>query len=125
MGTAPRTCHPIDNETITVSDDVIEGGQFDWTGGHLQLSDLPGHGLKLDPERVARYRYNPDAVAKHRAYAEKIYSNYLLDRPRRVNQSGWPKRQKAERFDYHTWPYQVAHILGAEESQEVDVELNR
>jgi L-alanine-DL-glutamate epimerase-like enolase superfamily enzyme len=125
MGTAPRICHPIDNETITVSDDVIEGGQFDWTGGHLKLSDLPGHGLKLDPERIAQYRYSPEAVAKHRAYAEKIYSNYLLDRPRRVNQSGWPKRQKPERFDRHTWPYQVAHILGAEDGQEVDLELNR
>src|SRR5207245_2916451 len=37
MGTAPRVCHAIDNETIQVSDDVIRGGQFDWTGGHLKL----------------------------------------------------------------------------------------
>ncbi len=125
MGTAPRVCHPIDNETITVSDDVIEGGQVDWTGGHLVLSDTPGHGLRLDPERLRRYRYTPEAVAKHRAYAQEIYSDYLLDRPRRINQAGWPKRQKAERFDYHTWPYQVADILGAEEVQDIDMELNR
>lgn len=125
MGTTPRICHPIDNETITVSDDVIIGGQFDWTGGHLALSDLPGHGLKLDPERLKRYCYTPNAVAAYRDYAKKIYANYLLDRPRQTNQAGWPKRQKAERFARHTWPYQVAHILGAEEGQDIDLELNR
>jgi L-alanine-DL-glutamate epimerase-like enolase superfamily enzyme len=125
MGTTPRICHAIDNETIHVSDDVIEGGQFDWTGGHLNLSDSPGHGLKLDPERLERYRYTAEAVAPYREYAQKIYANYLLDRPRRLNQAGWPKRQKAERFDRHTWPYQVADILGAEEDQEIDMELNR
>ena len=115
MGTTPRTCHPIDNETISVSDDVIEGGQFDWTGGHLKLSELPGHGLRLDPERLECYRYTPEAVAKYRAYAERIYSNYVLDRPRRTNQAGWPKQQKAERFDHHISPYEAAGILGAEE----------
>jgi L-alanine-DL-glutamate epimerase-like enolase superfamily enzyme len=125
MGKAPRICHPIDNETIQVSDDVIEGGQFQWSEGHLRLSDSPGHGLRLDPERLERYRYTPEAVAKHREYAQRIYANYLLDRPRRTNQAGWPKRQRAERFDRHTWPYQVAHILGAEENQEIDLELNR
>jgi len=125
MGTTPRICHPIDNETIHVSDDVIEGGPFDWSGGHLKLSDSPGHGLRLDPERLARYAYNAASVLKHREYARKIYANYLLDRPRRSSQSGWPKRQKAERFDRHTWPYQVAEILGAEENQEIDMELNR
>lgn len=125
MGTAPRICHPIDNETITVSDDVIEGGQFDWAGGHLTLSESPGHGLKLDPERLERFRYTPETVAKYRAYAQSIYSNYLLDRPRRTNQAGWPKQQKAERFDHHVFPYQTADILGAEASQETDLELNR
>ena len=125
MGTSPRLCHPIDNETLHVSDDVIEGGQFDWTGGHLTLSELPGHGLSLDPERLERYRYTPTAVVKHREYAQKIFANYLLDRPRRTNQSGWPKHQKAERFDRHTWPYLVSHILGTEDQQEIDVQLNR
>lgn len=123
MGRAPRTCHPIDNETIHVSDDVIEGGQFDWTGGHLLLSDAPGHGLRLDPERLERYRYTPEAVAPHREHAREIYANYLLDRPRRTTLAGWPKLQPAEHFDRHAWPYQVADILGAEEGQDVDVEL--
>jgi len=125
MGTAPRVCHPIDNETIQVSDDVIEGGQFDWTGGHLKLSPSPGHGLRLDSERLERYRYSPEAVAPHREYARKIYENYLLDRPRRTNQPGWPKRQKAERFDRHVWPYQLSRILGNDEKQEIDLQLNR
>ena len=125
MGTAPRVCHPIDNETIQVTDDVIEGGQFDWTGGHLKLSPSPGHGLRLDSERLERYRYTPEAVAPHREYARKIYENYLLDRPRRTNQSGWPKRQKAERFDRHVWPYQLSRILDTDEKQEIDLQLNR
>ncbi len=123
MGRAPRTCHPIDNETIHVSDDVIEGGQFDWSGGHLRLLEVPGHGLRLDPERLEKYRYTPEAVAPHRKHASEIYANYLLDRPRRTSLSGWPKRQAAERFDRHAWPYEVASILGAEDEQDVDIEL--
>jgi L-alanine-DL-glutamate epimerase-like enolase superfamily enzyme len=125
LGTTPRICHPIDNETIQVSDDVIEGGQFDWAGGHCRLSDKPGHGLRLDPERVAKYRYSPDAVAPHRAYSRKLYDNYLLDRPRRTTQAGWPKPPGPEHFDRHTYPYSVSHILGAEEDQDVDIQLNR
>jgi hypothetical protein len=39
--------------------------------------------------------------------------------------SGWPKRQAAERFDRHAWPYEVASIVGAEQKQDIDVELNR
>ncbi len=123
MGRAPRPCHPIDNETIHVSDDVIEGGQFDWKGGHLRLGESPGHGQRLDPERLEKYRYTPEAVAPHREHARAIYANYLLDRPRRASLSGWPKRQSAERFDRHAWPYEVASILGAEDGQDVDIEL--
>ena len=123
MGRAPRTCHPIDNETIHVSDDVIEGGQFDWSGGHLRLSESPGHGTRLDPQRLEKYRYTPEAVAPHREHAREIYSHYLLDRPRRTTLSGWPKRLAAEQFDRHLWPYEVASILGAEDGQDVDIEL--
>ena len=125
LGTTPRTCHPIDNETIQVSDDVIEGGQFDWTGGHLNLSGKPGHGLRLDPERIEKYRYSAEAVAAHCEYSRKLYDNYLLDRPRRTTQAGWPKPPGPERFDRHTYPYSVAHILGAEKEQDIDTELNR
>lgn len=125
MGTTPRLCHPIDNETIQVSDDVIEGGQFDWTGGHLKLSESPGHGLRLDRERLVRFRYTKEAVALHQAYAEKIYANYVLDRPRRTSQSGWPKLQIAERFDRQSYPYQLAGILGVQHKQDIDTELNR
>ena len=62
LGTSPRLCHPIDNETIQVSDDVIEGGPFDWTGGHLQLSSKSGHGLRLDSERLEKYAHTEEAV---------------------------------------------------------------
>ena len=123
LGSTPRPCHPIDNETIHVSDDVIEGGQFDWTGGHCNLSPKPGHGLRLDPERVEKYLYSEQAAARHREYSKSIYANYLLDRPRRTNQAGWPKAEPGETFDRHTWPYQVVHILGSEPEQDVDVEL--
>jgi L-alanine-DL-glutamate epimerase-like enolase superfamily enzyme len=125
MGTAPRLCHAIDNETIQVSDDVIEGGQFDWTGGHLQLTDDPGHGLKLDPERLEKYCYTPEAVAPHRAYATRLYDNYQLDRPRTTTAAGWPKAPGPERFHRHTYPYELGSILGTEDDQDVDVELNR
>ena len=125
MGTTPRSCHPIDNETIHVSDDVIEGGQFDWTGGHLQLSDSPGHGLRLDPQRLAKYRYSPESVNPHRDYATKLRANYLLDRPRRTTQAGWPKEPGPEQVGRLTFPYSVGHILGADADHDVDMELNR
>ena len=125
MGTTPRTCHPIDNETIQVSDDVIEGGQFDWTGGHLQLTASPGHGQRLDLERVEKYRYTPEAVAPHRNYARQLYRNYVLDRPRKTSQSGWPKPPGPETFTRHVFPYSVNQILGSEDEQEIDMELNR
>ena len=107
-----------------VSDDVIEGGPFDWSGGHLQLSARPGHGLRLDPERLERYRYTAESVAPHRAYAKKLYADYRLDRPRRTSQSGWPKRPGAETFSRHIYPYSLAHILGADEAEDIDLELN-
>ena len=66
--------------------------------------------------RQEKTEYNA-AVAKYREFARKIYANYLLDRPRRTNQSGWPKFDKPERFDRHAWPYQVSGVLGAEEGQ--------
>lgn len=125
QGTLPRACHPIDNETIQVSDDVIAGGPFDWTGGHLRLSHAPGHGLRLDPERLAKYRYTPEAVEPHRAYARRLYADYRLDRPRRTTQAGWPKPPGPERFDRQAYPYDVSNILGARQEQDVDVELNR
>ena len=125
MGTTPRILHPIDNETIQVSDDVIEGGQFDWTGGHLQLNNRPGHGLRLDPERVEQFRYTPEAAAPHRQYAREIYDNYLLDRPRRTSQSGWPKQPGPETFSRHVFPYSLGHILDPDGGEDADLELNR
>jgi len=125
MGTTPRACHAIDNETIQVSDDVIEGGQFDWTGGHMRLSTKPGHGQKLDAERLRRFCYTPEAVAPHRDYAKTLYANYQLDRPRRTTQAGWPKSAGPERFHRQTYPYSIQQILGARDDQDVDTELNR
>lgn len=125
LGTSPRPCHPIDNETIMISDDVIVWGPFDWSGGHLELGEAPGHGIKLDPQQLKQYRYTRDTVAGHRAYAEKIYANYILNRPRRFTMAGWPKLEKKERFDPHAFPYDVGNILGSDPTQDVDTELNR
>lgn len=128
MGTTPRACHAIDNETIQVSDDVIEGGQFDWTGGHVRLSDKPGHGLRLDPQRLEKYTYTPEAVVPHREYAIKLYENYVLDRPHTKTLAGWPKPPGAprrERFDRQAYPYSVNHMLGTDIDQDIDTQLNR
>jgi L-alanine-DL-glutamate epimerase-like enolase superfamily enzyme len=126
LGTTPRGCHAIDNETIQVADDVIEGGQFDWSGGHLQLTDRPGHGLRLDPKRLERYAYNHVAAAPYRAQSQALYANYLLDRPRTTTQAGWPKAGGPEHFDRQTYPYRIDQILNAQtKPQDVDVRLNR
>ena len=54
LGTMPRLCMAMDTEYNHVSDDVLVGGKLPITGGHLP-SERPGHGLKLDPERLGRY----------------------------------------------------------------------
>ena len=124
LGSTPRSCHAIDNETIQVSDDVIEGGQFKWTDGHISLPESPGHGVRLDPDRLQCYRYSEAAVAPHRAYAAQLYGNYQLDRPWRISQSGWPKSTPNEVFQRHAYPYDLGSILQADEAQQVDIKLN-
>jgi len=93
--------------------------------GSRPQGSTPAARITGDPQRLEKYRCTEGAVAKYREFARKIYANYLLDRPRRTNQSGWPKFDKPERFDRHAWPYQVSGVLGAEEGQDVDMELNR
>jgi glucarate dehydratase len=36
-------------------DDVIEGGKLPYSGGAIRVPDGPGLGVRLDPDRVARY----------------------------------------------------------------------
>lgn len=125
MGNAPRGCHPIDNETIQITDDVVESGRIDFTGGHFELTEKPGHGQRLDPQRIEKYRYCEEAVAPHRAYAKQIYADYRIDRPRRTALSGWPKPPGAETFDRQSYPYDLSKVLGAIEHQDVDMALNK
>jgi L-alanine-DL-glutamate epimerase-like enolase superfamily enzyme len=124
LGATPRTCHAIDNETIQVKDDVIEGGQFGWDGGEVPLSNKAGHGLKLDAERLRAFEYNEVAIAPHRAFAQKIYADYRVDRAWRVGQSGWPISTQDAQLKRRAYPYDVGKILGADPTQQIDVELN-
>ena len=38
--------------------------------------------------------------------------------------SGWPKAPGPERFDRQAYPYDLTQMLGGDQSQDVDVELN-
>ena len=59
-----------------------------------------------------------------REQADALYDSYLLDRPRRRTMSGWPKQPGPERFDRHSYPYDLEAILASTRGQDVDVELN-
>ncbi len=124
LGTSPRLCVAMDTEYNQVRDDVLVGGKLTFRDGHIELSADPGHGLRLDPARVERYRHTEEAARPHREYAQTIYDNYLLDRPRRRTMSGWPKLTAAERVDRRAYPYDLTSILDFGHGQEVDVELN-
>jgi len=124
LGTPPRLCLPMDTEYNQVSDDVLVGGKVPLAGGAIALNPRAGHGLGLDPERLEQYRYSEDAVRPHREYSTRLYNNYVLDRPRRRTMSGWPKQPGAERVERRAYPYDLTNILGIQEKQEVDVELN-
>ena len=124
MGTMPRLCLAMDTEYNQVSDDVLEGGKLDLSEGYLELSDRPGHGCALDPERLDAYLWTDQRARKFREYSDAIYDNYLLDRPRRRTMAGWPKPPGPERFDRHSYPYDLSAILQSARPLDVDVELN-
>jgi L-alanine-DL-glutamate epimerase-like enolase superfamily enzyme len=124
LGTPPRLCVAMDTEYNQVQDDVLNGGKVPFIDGHFELSLEPGHGRRLDPERLERYRYTEDAVRRHRAFALKIFDDYKLDRPRRRTMAGWPKPAGPERIDRLAYPYDLTRILGLERAQDVDVKLN-
>jgi len=124
MGTMPRLCLAMDTEYNQVSDDILDGGKLDLAGGHLELSDQPGHGCALDLDRVATYLWTDNRALEFRKQTDALYANYLLDRPRRRTMSGWPKEPGPERFDRHAYPYDLGSILGSSRAQDIDVELN-
>jgi L-alanine-DL-glutamate epimerase-like enolase superfamily enzyme len=124
LGTMPRLCVPMDTEYNQVRDDVLVGGKLPLPGGHVELSPEPGHGRALDPERLERYRWTEERARVFREQATAVRDNYLLDRPRRRTMSGWPKAPGPERFDRQAYPYDLTQMLGGDQSQDVDVELN-
>ena len=100
------------------------GRELPLPGGHVELSGAPGHGRTLDPERLERYRWTEERARAYREQEQAVKANYLLDRPRRRTMSGWPKPPGPERFDRQAYPYDLTQMLGGEQSQDVDVELN-
>jgi len=124
LGTSPRLCMAMDTEYNQVRDDVLIGGKLPIAKGRIALGSDPGHGLRLDPERLERYSYSEEHIRPHRAFAMQLYNNYMLDRPRRRTMAGWPKDAGPERLSRRVFPYDLTNILGIEESQDVDVELN-
>lgn len=124
LGSSPRLCYAMDTEYNQVSDDVLVGGKLSFVDGQLRLSEVPGHGCRLDADRLEAFRWTEERARPHREHAERIYASYLLDRPRRRTPAGWPKRQSVETFDHHTYPYDVTSALEIERAQDVDVELN-
>ena len=124
LGTTPRLCMAMDTEYNHVSDDVLVGGKLPIKGGFLPLGSDPGHGLKLDPERLGRFAYTEERIRPHRTYSKALYDNYRLDRPRRRTMSGWHKDPGVERISRQAYPYDLTGILGIDRRQDVDVELN-
>lgn len=124
LGTTPRLCMAMDTEYNQVRDDVLVGGKLALQQGSLSLKPDPGHGLRLDPARLEHYRYTEERVRPYRAHARRLYDHYMLDRPRRKTMSGWPKRPGPERASRRAYPYDLTSILGLDERQDVDVELN-
>jgi L-alanine-DL-glutamate epimerase-like enolase superfamily enzyme len=124
LGTMPRLCVPMDTEYNQVRDDVLPGGKLALPDGHIELSPGAGHGRVLDPERLERYRWTTERAAAFREQAAAVRENYLLDRPRRLTMSGWPKAPGPERFDRQAYPYDLTQMLDSPPTQDVDLELN-
>jgi L-alanine-DL-glutamate epimerase-like enolase superfamily enzyme len=124
LGMSPRLCLAMDTEYNQVRDDVLVGGKLPLANGRIGLGVDAGHGLQLDPERLARYSYTEEHIRPYREFATRLYNNYVLDRPRRKTMAGWPKQLGPERLFRRVYPYDLTNILGIEQTQDIDVELN-
>ena len=123
MGTTPRILHPIDNETIQVSDDVIEGGQFDWTGGHLQLNDGPATVCASIPNASpasATPRKQPRPIAITRRRSTTTTSS--TGRAAQASLAG--QKNSVRRPSPAVFPYSLGHILDPDAGEDSDLELN-
>jgi hypothetical protein len=100
------------------------GGKLQFDRGFMPLGVEPGHGLRLDPDRLRRFAYTEENIRPHREYAVALYRNYRLDRPRRRTMSGWHKDPGPERISRQAYPYDLTGILGIDRHQDIDVELN-
>jgi glucarate dehydratase len=54
--TLPNLVHALDSHYHHLTDDIIEGGRLKYCGGRMAVPKGPGLGLKLDRDKLAKYR---------------------------------------------------------------------
>jgi len=51
----PNLSYAADAHYHHLTDDIIEGGKFEYRGGKIRVPDAPGLGVKLDRDKVSEY----------------------------------------------------------------------
>jgi len=72
----PGLHHPIDMHYHQLTDDVIEGGIVAIRDGCVSLSDRPGLGVALDPEKLERYRWTREKREENARVVRELKARY-------------------------------------------------
>ncbi|MFH1007112.1 MAG: enolase C-terminal domain-like protein [Candidatus Latescibacterota bacterium] len=80
----PGMYHAIDMHYHQLTDDVIEGGLIPIRQGCVSLSDRPGLGVALDPERLERYRWTQEKHDENARVTAELKARY-----ERIEHDSW------------------------------------
>ena len=124
LGTTPRLCLAMDTEYNHVRDDVLVGGKLPIKGGFLPLGSDPGHGLKLDPERLGRFA-SPESGSGRIAPIRRPFTTTTASTGRGAGRCQAGTRIRASSGSRgRPIPMTSQGFLGIDRRQDVDVELD-
>jgi glucarate dehydratase len=77
----PGLLHPIDIHYHQLTDDVLAGGMLPITDGCITLTEEPGLGVTLDPDKLERYRWTQEKHEENQRVGEELHAKYEVKAP--------------------------------------------
>lgn len=87
----PGSAHALDGHYNQWVDDVLAGGKMRYEEGFLTISDRPGLGVDLDPDKLRQYAYTEEEARRHAAFQEGTLARFRADRDWIHERNGWRK----------------------------------
>ena len=95
-GPTPGSAYVLDGHYNQWVDDVLAGGKMPYEQGFLTISDKPGLGVDLDPDKLEEYRYTEEKAEKLAAHQEITLKRFRADTEWIRERNGWRKWQEEE-----------------------------